>query len=124
MGSDGEKSLVPFDGWGIPGAEKKQVSFSGSIYEAAAYFPDAKMSCGEFSIPFVDDRVGIRFLASGNATTRAGFLDFPGTLGRRLSIPSSNCKISIFVDLLMKQGDGWVEDIKSGEQSPIYDDRR
>ncbi len=116
--SEGEKPLTPFDGSGIPGAEKKQVSSSGSIIEAAAYFPDATKTCGEFSIPFVDDRVGIRFLASGNATTRVGLSDFPGTPGRRLNIPSPDCKISVFVDLFMKQGDNWVEDSqKTGEAS-------
>ena len=114
--SEGEKPLIPFDGSGMPGTEKKQVSSSGSVIEAAAYFPDAKKTCGEFSIPFVDDRFGIRFLASGNATTRVGLSDFPGTPGRRLNIPSPDCKISVFVDLLMKQGDNWVEDTQRTEE--------
>ena len=38
--SEGEKPLTPFDGSGIPGTEKKQVSSSGSVIEAAAYFLD------------------------------------------------------------------------------------
>ena len=49
--SEGEKPLTPFDGSGIPGAEKKQVSSSGSIIEAAAYFPDATKTCGISGLP-------------------------------------------------------------------------